>query len=176
MRDLKAQPLQFNFNCVNELYHGSKVIVKNPVIVNSYLTKDFGPGFYCIRIQTQAEKWARRRAKNGVGFVSVFTFDERYLRNYRVKLFKGYSKEWLDFVANCRAGLPHDYDVVDGPVADDEVYDYVSDYLQGKIHPAYFMEMCKFKRPTNQVCFCSQQLLDCAVEFSRAYEVRCYVR
>ena len=32
------------------------------------------------------------------------------------------SDEWLDFIASCRNGQPHDYDIVEDPMADDTVY------------------------------------------------------
>lgn len=38
-------------------------------------------------------------------------------------------EEWLQFVVNCRLGLKHDYDVVEGPMADDTIWDYVEDYF-----------------------------------------------
>ena len=30
--------------------------------------------------------------------------------------------KWLDFVAACRNGLVHDYDIGEGPMADDTVW------------------------------------------------------
>ena len=33
------------------------------------------------------------------------------------------SDEWLDFIAKCRAGETHPYDIVEGPMADDPIWD-----------------------------------------------------
>ena len=42
--------------------------------------------------------------------------------------------EWLDFIATCRSGLVHDYDIVEGPMADDTVWNYVNDFFTGEIN------------------------------------------
>ena len=31
------------------------------------------------------------------------------------------TEEWLEFVVNCRRGIEHNYDVVEGPMADDQI-------------------------------------------------------
>lgn len=40
---------------------------------------------------------------------------------------------WLNFVVNCRQGIEHDYDVVEGPMADDMIWNYVDDFIRGEI-------------------------------------------
>ena len=42
------------------VYHGSYASVKEPKLVQSKNTKDFGNGFYCTIIREQAERWAKR--------------------------------------------------------------------------------------------------------------------
>ena len=49
--------------------------------------------------------------------------------------------EWLDFVVACRQGIKHDYDMVEGPMADDTIYNYLQNYLDGKISRAAFWEL-----------------------------------
>lgn len=34
---------------------------------------------------------------------------------------------------NCRRGKEHEFDIVDGPMADDQIWDYVEDYMTGNI-------------------------------------------
>ena len=41
------------------------------------------------------------------------------------------SDEWLYFIAQCRSGKTHNYDIVEGPMADDTVWNYVNDFLTG---------------------------------------------
>ena len=43
--------------------------------------------------------------------------------------FKEMTDEWLDFIIDCRSGKPHDHDIVIGAMADDQIYNYVSDYI-----------------------------------------------
>ena len=74
--------------------------------------------------------------------------------------------EWLDFIANCRAGKIHSYDIVEGPMADDTIWNYVNDFLNGTITRNLFWEYAKFKNPTHQISFHSLQALEC-LEFKR---------
>lgn len=43
------------------------------------------------------------------------------------------TEEWLDFIADCRSGKDHEYDIVIGAMADDQIYNFVSDYIDGVI-------------------------------------------
>lgn len=45
------------------LYHGGTAAVIDPRVIYSDLGRDFGPAFYTTAIQSQAERWAVRRAK-----------------------------------------------------------------------------------------------------------------
>ena len=69
------------------------------------------------------------------------------------------TEEWLDFIAFCRTGGTHEYDTVDGPMADDEVYNYVTDFLSGAITRAAFWELVKFRYPTHQISFHTEKAL-----------------
>ena len=63
------------------------------------------------------------------------------------------SEEWLDFIVECRSGKPHTYDIVEGPMADDTIYNYIQNYIDGKISRAAFWELAKFNHPTHQISF-----------------------
>lgn len=78
------------------------------------------------------------------------------------------TEEWLDFVAACRAGTPHSYDVVEGPMADDTIFNYVQSFLDGEISRAAFWELAKFKYPTHQISFHTAKAL-AALKFERSY-------
>lgn len=69
------------------------------------------------------------------------------------------TEEWLGFVVNCRRGKEHEFDIVDGPMADDQIWDYVEDYMTGAISKAAFWELVKFKYPTHQMVFCTEEAL-----------------
>lgn len=39
-----------------EIYHGSPIEIREPEIIEVGFNKDFGNGFYCTNIDTQAKK------------------------------------------------------------------------------------------------------------------------
>lgn len=131
------------------LYHGSKVLVKSPEIRIQKYNKDFYFGFYCTLIREQAARWAVRF--DGVGYLSeyLYTPDD----SLKVKRFPEMSEEWLDFIVSCRLGNPHDYDIVEGPMANDTIFNYVQNFADGKISREAFWELTKFKKPTHQISF-----------------------
>ena len=116
------------------LYHGSTVIVKNPSLRPGRPNTDFGKGFYTTIDHEQAARWAhirRERAGDGKAIVSVFEVDDNLLQNkdLRVMAYYGATMEWLDFVVANRRNAPlHDYDIVLGPVANDNLYATISIY------------------------------------------------
>ena len=148
------------------LYHGSKMIVSEPEIRKSRFTKDFSWGFYCTNRRKQAEIWSVRHCETG--YVSVYKFHKR--NDLKIKVFSTTDAEWLDFVAKCRNGDIHEYDIVEGPMADDTIYNYVEDYLDGTISKDDFLQLAKFKHPTHQISFHTIKALSC-LEFLNAEEV-----
>ena len=107
------------------LYHGTNTVAVKPEVRIVGFTKDFGYGFYCTEIEKQARRWAVSKRKPHI----VCVYDYEPNAELRKKLFPVMSDEWLDFVAACRHGESHPYDIVEGPMADDEVWDYVEDFL-----------------------------------------------
>lgn len=77
----------------------------------------------------------------------------------RTCTFEKMTEEWLQFVVNCRRGIEHSYDIVEGPMADDQIWDYVEDFMSGNISRAAFWELVKFKYPTHQIVFCTETAL-----------------
>lgn len=142
-------------NGIYILYQGSNTSVVNPEIRTTGFYKDFGYGFYCTKIEKQARKWAL--TKRGGSIVSVYQYTPDDTLN--VKTFPIMTDEWLDFVVNCRRGIGHEYDIVEGPMADDQIWDYVEDLIEGTITRNAFWELTKFKYPTHQIVFCSQKSL-----------------
>ena len=131
------------------LYHGSKEEVVYPEIRITRYTKDFSWGFYCTNNYQQAYRWADRRSADGI--VNIY----RYVENPELKIlrFPEMSDEWLDFIAKCRAGETHPYDIVEGPMSDDTIWDYVNGFTSGQISREAFWALAKFKHPTHQISF-----------------------
>ena len=138
-----------------KLYHGSNVPVKIPEIRSVGFYKDFGYGFYCTNIEKQAKRWAITR--KGETVVNKYTYTPDC--NLKVLRFSEMTDEWLDFVALCRQGIEHDYDVVEGPMADDQIWNYVEGFLEGKIDRNIFWGLVKFSYPTHQIVFCTEEAL-----------------
>ena len=59
----------------------------------------------------------------------------------------------MDFIVACRSGKSHDYDIVEGPMADDTIYNYVQGFIDGKYSREMFWSLAKFKHPTHQISF-----------------------
>ena len=146
------------------VYHGGYEPVSDPEIRIGCNTKDFGAGFYCIIIKEQAERWARRYNSK---IVSIY--DVRLNSDLKIKDFREMSEEWLDFIVDCRSGKAHDYDIVIGAMADDQIYNFISDFMDGVITRKQFWVLAQFKYPTHQINFCSEAALKC-LEY-RGYEV-----
>mgnify|MGYP000092005927 FL=1 len=148
------------------LYHGSKEEVVYPEIRITRYTKDFSWGFYCTNSYQQAYRWADRRSADGL--VNVY----RYVENPDLKIlrFPEMSDEWLDFIAKCRAGETHPYDIVEGPMSDDTIWDYVNGFTSGQISREAFWALAKFKHPTHQISFHTANALRC-LTFERSEHI-----
>lgn len=138
------------------VYHGGYTAVENPEIRIGRNTKDFGNGFYCMIIKEQAQRWAKRY---NTKIVSIY--DVRLDSDLQIKEFKEMTDEWLDFIIACRGGKEHSYDIVIGAMANDQIYNYVSDYMDGSITREQFWVLAKFKYPTHQINFCTKEALKC---------------
>ena len=153
------------------LYHGSNIEISQIDIDKGRKGKDFGKGFYLSEDIKQAEKMASLttfRQGKGVPVVSKFMFDESILNgksDIKIKQFGGYTIEWAEFILLNRNNntniQAHDYDIVIGAMADDQIYNYISDYMDGVITREQFWILAKFKYPTHQIVFCTDDALKC---------------
>ena len=140
----------------NIIYHGINIEVPEPIIMVNGYYKDLGYGFYCTDIEKQAKRWAL--TKKGVSIVNQYSYSEK--NNLNILRFSTMTDEWLEFVVACRRGQSHSYDIVEGPMADDQIWDYVEDYIDGTISKEAFWVLVKFKYPTHQIVFCTEKALD----------------
>lgn len=100
-----------------KVYHGSNVVVSEPKVVINGHYKDFGYGFYCTSLEKQAKRWAL--TKRGASVVNIYEYTSK--EELEVCSFSDMTEEWLQFVVNCRRGIEHGYDIVEGPMADDQI-------------------------------------------------------
>ena len=118
------------------LYHGSNVVVKEPQIIKSKRLLDFGTAFYLTSDFEQAKKWAVRtaaRRAEGVPTISVFSINENEIEKLHSLTFAGADKEWLRYISLNRTdkSAQDSYDLVIGPVANDQAIRTVNNYLKG---------------------------------------------
>ena len=159
-----------------KLYHGSKDIVDKPLVFYGRDNLDFGKGFYTTSVQAQAENWVQRFILLGhKGYINVYDYDETKARTkYRYKNFPEYNEEWLDFILACRNGskIYQDYDIIEGGIANDKVFNTVELYFQNLIDKETALSRLKYEKPNNQICFINQEVQDAVLHFESYYELK----
>ena len=117
------------------LYHGSNTAVEAPRLIPAKRLLDFGSAFYLTSDLEQAKKWAQRTKnvrESGTPLVSVYEFDDRSLASLRVLSFASPDLDWLLYVVANRTGKETEqYDLVIGPVANDQAIRTVNDFQSG---------------------------------------------
>lgn len=144
------------------LYHGTVADFEQILLLKSHNRRDFGVGFYTTILEKQAKEWAYRlslREKKKQYYVYQYIFRES--DNLKVKRFDSLNKEWLEFIKDNRSkgGLQHSYDVVIGPVADDNTMETVQLYLTGILTVDEAVERLKYNKVNNQVSFHTERAL-----------------
>lgn len=156
------------------LYHGSNLAVKSPKIITPNRFLDFGSGFYTTSNLAQAKNFADKvtaRKKEGKSTVSVYEFDEACLSELKALGFESANGAWLDFVSDNRNGVERkeQYDLIYGPVADDDIFRTFILYSTGVLDREQTLEALKIKKLFNQYVFASEKALR-YLKFVRAEE------
>ena len=117
------------------VYHGTATDFPTIDLRESRDRRDFGRGFYTTTI----------------------------LDGLKVKRFEGMNREWLDFVKENRVkgGVQHDYDVVIGPVANDNTMRTIMFYISGVYTAEMALEQLSFFKVNDQVSFHTTHALSC---------------
>ena len=157
------------------LYHGSNMVIEEIDLQKTRPYKDFGRGFYLTSMKEQAQKMAQRvsRIYGGEPYAMEYIFHEEKLKEMELntRIFEGPSKEWALFVINNRnrdyqdinsIECNHDnkYDLVIGPVADDDLALLFRQFSGGLISVEVLVEAMKFKKLTNQYSFHTERALE----------------
>ena len=154
------------------LYHGSNTKIEKIDLSKCRPYKDFGKGFYLTEIREQAEKMASRTAHiyEGEPIVTEFEFDESALSKLSVKQFDGPNEEWALFVLANRSKeheqSTHSYDIVIGPVADDDIAQLFRNFNDGFINLTMLVEGLKYKKVSSQYFFHTEA----AIKYLKVYE------
>ncbi len=145
------------------LFHGTNVDFIEIQLNKSHNKRDFGTGFYTTILEEQAREWAYRlslRNHSNKYYVMKFLFAEN--EDLKIKRFDSLNKEWLEFIKEnrSRGGLQHDYDVVIGPVADDNTMETVQLYIAGIFNAEEAVNRLRYSKVNNQVSFHTKKALE----------------
>lgn len=155
------------------IYHGSNMIVNQPRIIEQNRFLDFGTGFYTTTNKSQAENFAIKVAKRRgeIPILNIYEIDDNLL-NYEIKEFSKPNEEWLDFVSDNRNGvcINIEYDLIIGPVANDDVYRTFQLYSLGLFTKEQALETLKIKQLYNQYVFKTETIMS-NLKFIRSVEV-----
>jgi len=154
------------------LYHGGTESIGSPAIRPSITSRDFGSGFYCTDIKSQAEKWALRqgRIRSQTAILNIYEFDaEKAKQSLSCKMFEDYAFEWLELVVNCRKNndYKHGFDIVYGKIANDDVGETVQAVVNGLMPLDFALQKLVFMHANNQYCFCTEKSLT-HLEFAKS--------
>lgn len=152
-----------------KLYHGSNVNIESINLAMCRPYKDFGKGFYLTDIEEQAKNMAVRvsRIYGGIPIVNVFEIqdDFRSLSDIKIKDFGiQTTEEWAQFVMNNRSrkfqeikselcNKDNKYDIVIGPVADDNMALLFRQYENEMIDFETLLRGISYKRVSSQYSF-----------------------
>lgn len=143
------------------LYHSSTVSVENPDVSFSRDFLDFGKGFCLTTLYTQAVKYGERfKRRKREAWLSTYDFSFKS-EDWKVLRFEAYNREWLQFVAKCRAGEDvSDFDLVIGGIANDKVVQTIERYFAGELSEDEALGLLKYEKPNNQYCIRSQRMIN----------------
>jgi hypothetical protein len=144
------------------LFHGSNQDFSYVSLEMSRDKRDFGRGFYMTTLKEQALRWAQSMfVRHGGPGRYVYEFTLSILPDLRIKRFSGLDSEWLDMVRRNRlnGGKQHDYDIVWGPVADDDTMRTLALFVAGIYTEDMALSQLRFFKPSDQVSVHTERAL-----------------
>jgi hypothetical protein len=167
------------------LYHGSNREIDCIDLNKSRPYKDFGRGFYTTPYKEQALAMAQRTVrlfKSGIPAITVFSLDDGVFDapQFRIRKFDGPNNEWANFVINNRNMQPQDinspecnidnkYDIVTGPVADDDIVLQLRLFLRGLISVPDLKNNLAYKELTSQISFHTDAVIQFLIKTEVVY-------
>jgi hypothetical protein len=160
-----------------KLYHGSNIEIERVDLTQCRPFKDFGRGFYTTPLKEQAREMAKRTVriyKEGTPCITEFFFDEKILedKQFNIKRFKEPNFEWAQFVVNNRnhnyqdiasfkCNVDGKYDIVTGPVANDDITALINVCLAGILSDEALVKELTFRELSGQISFHSEKAVVC---------------
>ena len=165
------------------LYHGSNIEIEKIDLMKCKPFKDFGRGFYSTPLKEQAAAMAKRTARifnEGrpcvTGFFCKYDLDAEFSEKstsgkFKIKYFNEPNNEWARFVINNRnfnftdlknpeCNLDNKYDIVIGPVANDDITALINVYLSGILSNDALTRELTFRDLSLQVSFHTEKSIE----------------
>ena len=159
-----------------KIYHGTNVEFGVIDLNICPPNRDYGQGFYCTNIKKHAIERAEDKVDDEGGTVNIleFEFDFDKITNINpnliIKRFENACTEWAQFVMFNRlrkkGERQHDYDIVEGPVADDKMFRQFQLFADNRIKLNEFVRRIKFRDATHQIAFCTEKSLDALLDYN----------
>lgn len=157
------------------LYHGTNLEIQSIDLALCRPYKDFGRAFYTTELPEQAQKMAKRVARlyGGTPIVNVYKIADGFLESSELNI-RNFgsvpSKEWAVFVMNNRdkffenfasedCNLDCKYDIVNGPIANDDMAVLFRQFQNGWISFEALVNGMTFKKATNQCSFHTERAI-----------------
>lgn len=157
------------------LYHGSNTDIKSISLAMCRPYKDFGRGFYLTELNEQALKMAKRVSKiyGGEPIVNTYEIKDGFFNGTELNIRKfddQPTEDWARFVMNNRSrsftnysskecNLDNKYDIVVGPVADDDMAMLFRQYQNEIITLDNLISGMTFRKTTNQYSFHTERAI-----------------
>lgn len=157
------------------LYHGSNVVIESINLAMCRPYKDFGKGFYLTDIEEQAKQMAKRVARiyGGSPVVNMFEIQDDFRKMSDIKI-KDFgiqtTEEWAKFVmsnrnraftdeVNTLCNRDNKYDIVIGPVADDNMALLFRQYENEIIDFETLLKGMIYKKTSSQYSFHTEKVI-----------------
>ena len=145
-----------------KLYHGSNCDFTKVDLSKSKDRRDFGKGFYLTTLPNQAKDWAETLFdRYGGDGVFVYEFEFEINDNLTLKKFDGLTEEWLNFIKENRikGGLQHDFDAVQGVVANDKTNRTLALFVEGIYTVKQAMKKLRGNKLNDQISIHTEKAL-----------------
>jgi len=142
------------------LYHGSNQDFTGVDLSKSKDRRDFGKGFYTTTIREQALQWGYNMFNRfGDGGIFLYEFEFSPSSDLLSKRFTKISDEWFDFVLSNRTlgGLQHNFDFVQGPVANDKTVLTITGFIDGLYTREEAIRRLRYSKSNDQVSLHSEK-------------------
>ena len=144
------------------IYHGSNQDFTKVDLSKSKDRRDFGKGFYTTTIREQVLQWGYNMF-NRFGGDGIFLYEYEFSpsSNLLSKRFSRISDEWFDFVLSNRTigGLLHDFDFVQGPVANDKTILTITGFIDGLHTREEAMRRLRYSKTNDQLSLHSDKVV-----------------